>query len=130
MTITTAAELDALPVGSVVLSEPDAGGYRYPFERLDEGWYLASAGLQQAELPLPLTVLYRPDRTPAEVKGYILVGRETGEADWDADIHPTVEAARASFSGVGYHGGVSASVVDYDIYAISYVARADEEAQP
>ena len=72
--VTSAAELDALPVGSVVM-EGDSGE---PFEwvvpgvqvmpgvfhRFPDGWYVvAGHGVRLSEFDLgPLTVLYRPDQ--------------------------------------------------------------------
>ena len=74
--ITTAAELDALPVGSVVMEGADgrpqnAGPFGIPimpvmpgvFHRFPDGWYVvAGHGHREPEFDLgTLTVLYRPD---------------------------------------------------------------------
>lgn len=72
--ITSAAELDALPVGSVVLEgstgEPIPNGFlNLPvmpgvFHRFPDGWHVvAGHGVRLPEFDLgPLTVLYRPDQ--------------------------------------------------------------------
>lgn len=68
-TITTAAELDALPVGSVVVegdhTTPDEGSFlgitTIPgvFHRFPDGWYVV-AGHGAREVPLPARVLHDP----------------------------------------------------------------------
>lgn len=73
--ITTAAELDALPVGSVVMEgpsgEPVDGFFGIKvmpgvFHRFPGGWYVvAGHGARMPEFDLgPLTTLYRPDAEP------------------------------------------------------------------
>lgn len=61
-TITTAEELDALPVGSVILSN----GGEDSAQKDDEGyWYLwgGDIGLVSEEIMLPATVLYTPEES-------------------------------------------------------------------
>ena len=83
-TITTAAGLDALPVGSVVLSAAGTIGCRYDETR---GIVFGDDRcFPWGVLELPLAVLYRPDcepeRTVAEIKAEAL--REAAETAEDA----------------------------------------------
>ena len=75
--ITTAAELEALPVGSVVVegdhTTPDEGSFlgitTIPgvFHRLPDGWYVvAGYGARAPEEILPATVLHDPSATREE----------------------------------------------------------------
>lgn len=60
-TITTDAELDALPVGSVI-QWPNGCGEFYTLERLPRGWLMpGQRDPQDATDYLPATVLYCPD---------------------------------------------------------------------
>jgi hypothetical protein len=72
-TITTAAELDALPVGSVVRSSAGTIGYRYDETR---GIVFGDDRcFPWGVLELPLTVIYRPDqpqRSEAAIKAEAL----------------------------------------------------------
>lgn len=71
-TVTTVEELDALPVGSIVLegndSRPIETGFGFSvipgvFHRFPQGWFVA-AGLGESaleEIELPATVLFEPE---------------------------------------------------------------------
>jgi hypothetical protein len=73
-TVTTAAELDALPVGSVVMEMlGDAGGYPQPsgpfgipvmpgvFHRFPTGWHVVAGHGVRDDIELPATVLHEPE---------------------------------------------------------------------
>ena len=95
-TITTAAGLDALPIGSVVRSSAGTIGCRYD-ERRGLVFGDDRCFPWTGHLAFPLTVLYRPDqpqRTVAEIKAEALRGAaETAEdalsesehQQWDYD---------------------------------------------
>lgn len=76
--IKTAAELDALPVGSVVMEGPSGEPVDWvfgvkvmpgTFHRFPDGWYVvAGLGIHEPAFDLgPITVLYRPDAEPVSV---------------------------------------------------------------
>ena len=103
--ITTAEELDALPMGSVVVegdhTTPDASGLGFEvmpgvFHRFPSGWYVV-AGHGPRDVPLPATLLYRPDapvtagatvtreqveRTLAQIEAQVEVGEDETLGKW------------------------------------------------
>lgn len=78
--ITTPEELDALPVGAVVMENDDGDflglptvrGVFHRFPRAcwgdSDGWFVVAGhhGRKSSEIELPATVLYRPDAAPVE----------------------------------------------------------------
>lgn len=72
--ITTHAELDALPVGSVVMEGTSGGGVDYTtvistmpgvFHRFPQGWYVVAGIGPHHNMEFPMTVLHRADRIEA-----------------------------------------------------------------
>lgn len=98
--ITTSAELDVLPVGSVVMCLDDPLPYERVFEKQEvDGaihWYSTGSGQPYSwwdfhRSRLPLTVLYRPDQQPT--------------------AQPTVEAVNEALLTV-WHTSTAAQLTD------------------
>lgn len=85
--ITTAAELDALPIGSVVLSDPC-----WPSQKVDTwagiAWSLVGDPRPRQHPPLPATILFRPD-APQPVRRCGLCALDEDHASW---AHPDIPA--------------------------------------
>lgn len=123
--VTTAAELDALPVGSVVL---DGSGWAIAWVRGRTHWYSTNPSETATHPVLPATVLYRPDCPAPQVDEGVVNADRLSQVHADALATLDFMADRMDeFAYSELHSALEDGVLLRDEDGVDYPTTEDDQ---